>query len=86
MAKSTRESEFQVLFIGPFQQVPCWDKDVMSNVCFVLSNNSKDQLGDLNKKLITAINTLDGCTLEEISNHDPPRRLYVHSAYSSWSC
>ena len=35
----------------------------MSNVNFALSSNSKDQLGDLNKKLITAINTLDGSTL-----------------------
>ena len=35
----------------------------MSNVNFALSSNSKDQLGDLNKKLITAISTLDGFTL-----------------------
>ena len=35
----------------------------MSNVNFALSGNSKDQLGDLNKKLITAISTLDGFTL-----------------------
>ena len=35
----------------------------MSNVNFALSSNSKDELGDLNKKLITAINTLDGSTL-----------------------
>ena len=46
-----------------FQQEPCWDCDVMSNVNFALSSNSKDQLGDLNKKLITAISTLDGFTL-----------------------
>ena len=35
----------------------------MSNVNFALSSNSKDQLGDLNKKLITAISTLDGFTV-----------------------
>ena len=35
----------------------------MSNVNFALSSNSKDQLGDLNKNLITAINTLDDSTL-----------------------
>ena len=43
----------------------------MSNVNFALSSNSKDQLGDLNKKLITAINTLDGSTLGDdlITSH-----------------
>ena len=35
----------------------------MSNVNFALSSNSKDQLRDLNQKLITAVNTLDGSTL-----------------------
>ena len=35
----------------------------MSNVNFLLSGNSKDQLGDLNQKLITTTNTLDGSTL-----------------------
>ena len=37
--------------------------DVMSNVNFALSSNSKDQPRGVNKKLITAINTLDGFTL-----------------------
>ena len=37
--------------------------DVMSNVSFALSSNSKDQLRGVNKKLITAINTLDAFTL-----------------------
>ena len=41
--------------------------DVMPNVNFALSDNSKDQLRDfydyLNQKEITAINTLDGLTL-----------------------
>ena len=37
----------------------------MSNANFTLSIKHKDQLGDLNKKLITAINTLDGSTLED---------------------
>ena len=43
----------------------------MSNVNFALSSNSKDQLGDINQKLITAINTLDGSTLGDyvITNH-----------------
>ena len=43
----------------------------MSNVNFALSSNSKDQLGDLNKKLITAISTLDGFTLRDdlITSH-----------------
>ena len=35
----------------------------MSNVNFLLSGNSKDELGDLNQKLITTTNTLDGSTL-----------------------
>ena len=35
----------------------------MSNVNFLLSGNSKDQLGDLNQKLITTTNNLDGSTL-----------------------
>ena len=35
----------------------------MSNVNFLLSGNSKDQLGDLNQKLITTNNNLDGSTL-----------------------
>ena len=35
----------------------------MPNVSFVISSNSKDQLGDLNRKFVTAINTLDGSTL-----------------------
>ena len=48
---------------GSFEQEPCWDCDAMSNVNVALSSNSKDQLGDLNRKLITAINTLDGSTL-----------------------
>ena len=43
----------------------------MSNVNFALSSNSKDHLGHLNKKLITAINTLDGSTLGDdlITSH-----------------
>ena len=43
----------------------------MSNVNFALPSNSKDQFGDLNKKLITAINTLDGSTLADdlITSH-----------------
>ena len=48
---------------GSFQEESCWDKDVISNVNFALSSNSKDQLGDLNQRLIIAINTLDGSTL-----------------------
>ena len=35
----------------------------MSNVNFALSSNGKDQLEDLNQKLIIAINTSDGSTL-----------------------
>ena len=35
----------------------------MSNVNFLLSGNSKDQLWDLNQKLITTTNNLDGSTL-----------------------
>ena len=46
-----------------FQQEPCRDCDVMLYVNFALSSNSKDQLGELDRKLITAINTLDGSTL-----------------------
>ena len=47
-----------------FQQEPSYsDRDVMQNVSFALSGNSKDQFGDLNEKLITVINTLDGSTL-----------------------
>ena len=43
----------------------------MSNVNITHSGNSKDQLGDLNQKLITAINTLDGSTLRDnlITSH-----------------
>ena len=43
----------------------------MSNVNFALSSNSKDQLGDINQKLITAINTFDGSTLVDnvITSH-----------------
>ena len=41
----------------------------MSNVNFMLSINNKDQLRDLNnylnQKMITAINNLDGSTLED---------------------
>ena len=55
----------------------------MSNLNFALYSNSKNQLGDLNKKLITAINTLDGSTMGEISNYEPPRRLYCYSVYES---
>ena len=49
-----------------FQQKPCWEMDVMSNVNNVLSSNNKDQLRDFwnysNEKVITVINTLDGST------------------------
>ena len=43
----------------------------MSNVNITHSGNSKDQLGDLNQKLITSINTLDGSTLGDnlITSH-----------------
>ena len=56
----------------------------MSNVNFALPSNSKDQFGDLNTKLITAINTLDGSTLADdlITSHQVPR-LYFHGGYSS---
>ena len=69
---------------GSFQKEPCWDKGVMSDMNFGLSSNSKNQFGDLNKKLITTINTLDGSTLVDdlITSHEVPR-LSVHSAYSS---
>ena len=49
MAKSKRKSEFHPW--GIFQQESCWGKEVISNVNFALSSNSKDQLGDLNQKL-----------------------------------
>ena len=46
-----------------FQQEPSYSGgNVMSNMNFALSGYSKDQLGDLNEKLITAY-TLDGSTL-----------------------
>ena len=56
----------------------------MSDVNFELFSNSKNQFGDLNKKLITTINTLDGSTFVDdlITSHEVPR-LSVHSAYSS---
>ena len=52
-----------------FQQKPCREMDVMSNVNFALFDiNNKDQLRDLynylNQKVITAINTYDSSTLE----------------------
>ena len=49
--------------------------DVMSNVNIPLPSNSKDQLRDLhdylNQKVITALNNLDGSTLEDnlITSH-----------------
>ena len=43
--------------------------DIKPNVNFMLSSNIKDQLWNLNnylnQKVITAINTLDGCTLRD---------------------
>ena len=58
-------------FAGSFQEEPCWDRDVMSNANFALSSYSKDQIGDLNQKVITAINILDGSTLRDnlITSH-----------------
>ena len=51
-----------------FSTRACWEMDVMPNVNFTLSCNSKDQLRDLynylNQNVITCINTLDGSTLE----------------------
>ena len=43
----------------------------MSNANFALSSYSKDQIGDLNQKVITAINILDGSTLGDnlITSH-----------------
>ena len=43
----------------------------MSNVNITHSDNSKDQPGDLNQKLITAMNALDGSTLRDnlITSH-----------------
>ena len=58
-----------------FQQEPFWEIDVMQNVNFALSSNSKDQLRDLydysNQKVITAINILDGSTVGDnlITSH-----------------
>ena len=37
----------------------------MSNVNFTLYSYSKDQLGDLNQKSVTTINTSDGSTLRD---------------------
>ena len=66
MAKSTRKGEFHSCAV--FQQKPCWEMDIMSNVNFTLSDsNNKDQLSDLynylNQKVTTAINTYDSSTL-----------------------
>ena len=62
--------------LSSFQQEPCWEMpwemDVMPNVNFALSSNSKDQLRDLydylNQKMITTIHTLDYSTLGDNLN------------------
>ena len=64
----------------------------MPNVNFALSSKSNDQLRDLhnylNQKVITAINTLDGSTLEDnlITTHQLDYTVYVLSSHSSLSC
>ena len=62
MAKSTRKREFHTCGVFSIRAL-LWERNVMSNVNFLLSGNSKDQLGDLNQKLITTTNNLDGSTL-----------------------
>ena len=70
MAKSTSKSEFHPCAV--FSTRALLRDGCHANVNFALSSNNKDQLRDLdnqlNQKVITAINTLDGSKLGDNPN------------------